>query len=84
MGRNVFGSALTLAAAAILSASPAAAAPDCTDIGVSTRLCTRGPGHTAIITSPNPAFTDPGPGWGFGTLGIPVFGLGGGGIWIGF
>lgn len=64
-------------------AAPAEAAPDCNDIGVSTRLCTRSPGHTAIITSPDPAFTDPGPGWGFGTLDIPVMGPGGG-FWVGF
>ncbi len=67
---------------ALFLAAPAGAAPDCGDIGVSTRLCTRGPGHTAIITSPDPAFTDPGPGWGFGTLGIPVFGSDRG-FWIG-
>jgi hypothetical protein len=51
---------------------------------VSTRVCSRGPGHTAITTTPNPAFTNPGAGWGFGTLGMPVFGIGGGGVWIGF
>ena len=80
--------ALAAPATAILAvafAPPAMAAPpECTDIAVSTRLCTRGPGHTAITTSPNPEFTDPGAGWGFGTLGVPVFGLGGGGIWVGF
>ena len=70
--------------AALLSAATASAAPECTDIGISTRICTRGPGHTAIVTSPNPALTNPGAGWGFGTLGIPVFGVGGGGIWLGF
>lgn len=68
---------------ALFLAAPAGAAPDCNDIGVSTRVCTRGPGQTAIITSPDPALTDPGPGWGFGTLGIPALGLGGGGFWIG-
>lgn len=69
----------------LLTAAPVAAAqPECTDIGVSTRLCTRGPGHTAITTTPNPAFSDPGPGWGFGTLGIPVLGPGTGGVWVGF
>jgi len=70
--------------AAMVLAAPAVAAPECSDVGVSTRVCSRGPGHTAIITSPNPAFTNPGAGWGFGSLGIPVFGIGGGGIWIGF
>ena len=76
---------LVAAAALLLTAAPVAAAPpECTDIGISTRLCTRGPGHTAITTTPNPAFTNPGAGWGFGTLGIPAFGLGGGGIWVGF
>lgn len=73
-----------MAPASLLLASPATAAPDCTDVGISTRVCTRGPGHTAITTTPNPAFTNPGAGWGFGTLGIPVFGIGGGGIWGGF
>lgn len=72
---------LTLAVA-LAVAAPATAAPECSDIGVSTRLCTTGPGHTAIITSPNPAFTNPYPGWGFGTLGIPASGPGGG-FWIG-
>jgi hypothetical protein len=41
------------------------------------------PGHAAIVTSPDPAFTNPWPGWGFGTLGIPAIGFGGGGFWIG-
>ena len=82
------GLALALAVTAV-PASPvlaprAEAAPECTDVGVSTRVCNRGPGHTAITTTPNPAFTNPGAGWGFGTLGIPAFGIGGGGIWIGF
>lgn len=70
--------------AALPLAPPAEAAPECTDVGVSTRVCSRGPGHTAITTTPNPAFTNPGAGWGFGTLGFPVFGIGGGGIWVGF
>lgn len=83
------GAARTVAAAlsgsaAMVLASPAVAAPECSDVGVSTRVCSRGPGHTAITTSPDPAFTDPGPGWGFGTLGIAAIGIGGGGIWIGF
>lgn len=87
--------------AALLPAVPAHAdgpanadGPECTDVAISTRVCVRGPGHTAIITSPNPAFTNPYPGWGFGTLGFPVFGFGGmgiggigrvgGGTWTGF
>ena len=70
--------------ASLVLAPPAEAAPECTDVGVSTRVCSRGPGHTAITTTPNPAFTNPGAGWGFGTLGMPVFGIGGGGVWIGF
>ncbi|MCH9722164.1 MAG: hypothetical protein K0U67_08905 [Actinomycetia bacterium] len=73
------------AALLLLTAAPAAAAPpECTDVGISTRVCTTGPGHTAITTTPDPALSDPGPGWGFGTLGIPAFGLGGGGVWVGF
>lgn len=76
---------LAVAAAAFLPAAAAhATGPECADVAVSTRICVRGPGHTAIITSPNPAFTNPYPGWGFGTLGVPAFGIGGGGIWIGF
>ncbi len=73
------------AALVLIPAVPASATgPECEDVAVSTRVCTRGPGHTAITTSPNPAFTNPYPGWGFGTLGIPAIGIGGDGIWIGF
>ena len=72
---------LLVLAAAVLLAAPAAAVPDCTDTAPNTRTCVT-PGHTAITTTPNPAFTNPYPGWGFG-FGTPVFGLGGGGIWIG-
>ena len=72
----------TMIAAALLAAGEAAAAPKpatpapspatprCADIALSTRMCAN-PGHTAIVTSPNPAFTNPFPGWGFGTLGTP-------------
>lgn len=70
--------------ACVWFAATANAGPECTDVGVSTRICNRGPGHIAITTSPNPEFTNPGAGWGFGTLGMPVFGVGGGGIWLGF
>ena len=76
--------AVLMGSVAVVLAIPAGAVPECSDVGVSTRVCSRGPGHTAITTSPDPAFTNPGAGWGFGTLGIPVFGIGGGGIWIGF
>jgi len=75
----------TGAAAAILTgilAVPAGAAPDCSDIGPNTRMCS-GPGHAAIVTSPDPAFTNPWPGWGFGTLGIPAIAFGGNGLWVG-
>ncbi|MGI9126106.1 MAG: hypothetical protein ACR2JM_15325 [Mycobacterium sp.] len=68
---------------ALGAAAPAAAAPECTNVGVGTRICTSGPGHTAITTTPNPALTNPGVGWGF-SIGAPIFGLGGGGVWIGF
>ena len=78
------GAAATLASLAVVLAAPASAGPDCSDIAPNTRMCTRAPGHTAIITSPDPAFTKPSPVWGFGTLGIPAFGIGGGGLWIGF
>lgn len=71
-------------AIALLSAVPAVATgPECADVAVSTRVCTRGPGHVAITTSPDPAYTNPYPAWGFGTLGTPAIGIGGGGIWIG-
>lgn len=46
----------------------------------SPRPVTTGPGHTAIVTSPDPAFTNPFPGWGFGGLG---YGFGIGGVWVG-
>jgi hypothetical protein len=73
------------AAAAVLVAPavPADAVPKCTDMAMNTRICTT-PGHTAISSTPNPAFTNPYPGWGFGTLAVPSFGLGGGGFWVGF
>ena len=65
---------------ATVLAAPAQAGPECTDIGPNTRLCARSPGHTAIVTSPDPAFTNPFPGWGFGGLG---YGFGIGGVWVG-
>lgn len=72
----------TMIATAVALAAPAQAAPECTDLGPTTRMCTRSPGHTAIITTPNPALSNPWPGWGFGG---PGYGFGtGGGIWIGF
>lgn len=80
MARIVLIIALMVTAAVVL-APPAAAVPDCTDTAPFTRTCVT-PGHTAITTTPNPAFTNPWPGWGFG-FGTPAFGLGGGGIWIG-
>ena len=70
-------------AAALWCAPPAGAGPDCSDLAPNTRIC-RTPGHSAITTSPNPAFTNPWPGWGFGGVGLPAFGLGRGGIWLGF
>lgn len=78
--------ALIAAVAAVATAAPAEAVPECSDTAPHTRVCTT-PGHTAITSTPNPALTNPYPGWGFGTLGgplgIPGFGLGGRGIWIG-
>ena len=64
--------------AGLLLAIPAAAAPQCTDTGPNTTIC-QTPGHAQITTSPNPALTNPYPGWGFGGIGIGL-----GGIWIGF
>ena len=87
--QNVFrvllsaGMSLAAIAAAVQCAAPAGAVPDCTDIGPFTRIC-QNPGHSAIITTPNPALSNPWPGWGFGGVGVPAFGLGGGGIWLGF
>jgi hypothetical protein len=63
--------------AALMLAIPAAAAPQCTDTGPSTTIC-QSPGHAQITTSPNPALTNPYPGWGYGGIGIGL-----GGIWIG-
>lgn len=68
------------AVALVLFAAPAAAAPECADIGPNTRLCATA-GHTQIVTSPDPAFTDSYPGWGYGGIGLA---LGGSGFWIGF
>lgn len=87
--QNVFrallsaGMSLAALAAAMPSAAPAGAGPDCSDLGPFTRIC-RTPGHSAITTTPNPAFSNPWPGWGFGGVGIPAFGVGGGGVWLGF
>ena len=64
--------------AALMLAIPAAATPQCTDTGPNTTLC-QTPGHAQITTSPNPALTNPYPGWGFGGIGIGL-----GGLWIGF
>jgi len=64
-------------AVATLLAAPAAAVPECIDIAPSTRMCET-PGHLAIVTSPDPALTNPYPGWGYGGLG---YGLGG--FWFG-
>jgi len=64
-------------ATAVLIAAPATAGPECTDIAPYTRIC-QTPGHAAMVTSPDPALTNPYPGWGYGGLG---YGLGG--MWIG-
>ena len=71
------GAVLTAVVAALLLAIPAGAIPQCTDTGPNTRIC-QTPGHAQITTSPNPAFTNPYPGWGFGGIGIGL-----GGLWIG-
>ena len=63
--------------AALILAVPAWAAPECTDTGPNTTIC-QTPGHAQITTSPNPALTNPYPGWGFGGIGIGL-----GGLWIG-
>lgn len=70
--------ALTIA---LFAAAPASAAPDCADTAPNTRMCVT-PGHTAIVTTPQPGLVNPLQGWGLG-WGTPIFGLGGGGIWIG-
>lgn len=71
------GTALVAILASLLLASPADAAPQCTDTGPNTTIC-QTPGHAQITTSPNPALTNPYPGWGFGGIGIGL-----GGLWIG-
>lgn len=63
--------------AAVLLAAPAAAAPVCTNSGPNTTIC-QTPGHAQITTSPNPALTNPFPGMYGG------FGIGLGGVWIGW
>ena len=73
---------LTVLVAALVLAAPVAAAPECTDTAPNIRTCVR-PGHTAIVTTPTPGMVNPLQGWGFG-WGLPVFGLGGGGVWVGF
>jgi hypothetical protein len=70
-------------AVALAVAAPASATPECDNYAANTRIC-RTPGHTAITTSPDPNLTNRYPGWGYGGLGIPAFGLGTGGLWIGF
>ena len=80
VGGIMIAAVLSVVPAALAVAPAAQAAPDCTDIGPNTRMCTRAPGHTAITTSPDPAFTNGWPGWGFGGLG---YGFGIGGVWIG-
>lgn len=74
--------ALLMVLLALTLAAPAAAAPDCNETSPGTRTCVT-PGHTAIVTTPNPALVNPSPGWVFG-WGTPVIGLGGGGFWLGF
>ncbi|BBZ77623.1 hypothetical protein MANY_29600 [Mycolicibacterium anyangense] len=71
------GTAAVLILASLLLAFPVAAAPECTDTGPNTKIC-QTPGHAQITTTPNPALTNPYPGWGFGGIGIGL-----GGIWIG-
>lgn len=79
MARTLMLTPLLVAAAGAILATPAAAVPECSDTAANTRTCVTS-GHTAIITTPNPALTSPYPGFGWGT---PVFGLGVGGFWIG-
>jgi hypothetical protein len=74
----VLGAPLLIAVAAVVLAAPATARPaQCTDTGPSTTVCET-PGHTAIVTSPNPALQNPLAGWGFGGVGIGL-----GGVFIG-
>lgn len=69
--------------ATVLLASPVGAVPSCEDFAPYTRIC-QSPGHTAISTTPNPNLNNPLAGWGVAGIGTPVFGLGGGGFWLGF
>lgn len=65
---------------ALIFAAPAGAVPTCEDYAPGTRIC-QTPGHTAISTTPQQ--TNPLAGWGVAGIGLPVFGLGGGGFWLG-
>ena len=60
--------------AAMMLAAPAAAAPECTDLTPTTRIC-QNPGHTQITTTPGAALTDPFPVMygGFGTALRSIF-----------
>ena len=79
MARMLLMAPMLVTITAVVLAGPAMSVPTCTDTAPNTRTCVT-PGHTAIVTTPNPALTNPLPGFGWGTT---VFGLGGGGIWIG-
>lgn len=82
VSRSIAAAAVALAT---LLAPPAHAAPECTDIAPHTRMCSRAPGQTAIVTSPNPAIANPYGGWVFGSPGFGTPGWGPiGGVWIGF
>lgn len=73
---------LVVVLVSLVLAAPAGAAPECTETSPTTRTCAS-PGHTAIVTTPNPALVNPSPGWVFG-WGTPIIGLGGSGFWLGF
>ena len=75
--RIVLSAPILIAAAGVLLAAPASAAPQCTDTGPNTTIC-QSPGHAQITTSPNPAQQNPLAGWGFGGIGIGL-----GGVFIG-
>ncbi len=75
--RIVLSAPILIAAAGVLLAAPASAAPQCTDTGPNTTIC-QSPGHAQITTSPNPAQQNPLAGWGYGGIGIGL-----GGVFIG-
>jgi hypothetical protein len=79
MRRWVWLTALTAAAAALVTAPSAAAAPDCNATTPATSQCERA-GNVQIVTGPT-TYAETGPfpeyPWGTGGVGVPILGKGG-------